>query len=781
MKKYAHVIALLFVIGLAYYSFYSLMPNKISGLETPNTQFSTARALEHLKVIAAEPHYLGSPGHAKVRDYIKGELEALGLSVAIQEGYNFRSNWGSLVKPKNILAKIKGSESSKALVLLSHYDSRSSHSLGASDAGSGVVTILESLRAYLAAGNTPKNDIIICITDSEELGLDGAELFVNNHPWAKDIGLVLNFEARGSGGPSNMIVETNGGNKNLIKAFAKANPDYPVASSLMYSIYKLLPNDTDSTVFREDGDIDSFFFAFIDDHYDYHTINDNYQNLNRNSLEHQGSYLMPLLDYFANADLASLKAEEDNVYVNLPIVKFVTYPFSWILPMLILAWVCFLALVFWGIKKDSFSLASLLRGGLPFILGLLGAALITYLGLMLVYFIYPHYNEIQHDFPYNGHYYIITFVMLSLAWLFFSYKKWGKQMESKHFLAIPILLWLIINTVVYTELKGAAYFIIPVFFALVAFAYSIKKESTNPLVLVVLCAPAVLVFSPLVQFFPVGLGLEMVIASAGLTALIFGLVSPVLGVLPFTKQVAQVCFALGVIFLITAHIQSDFTAERPKPNSLVYYQNNVENQAYWLTFDNILDPWTSSVLGENPVQADTLVENAAGSKYNTGYTYGKITDNKNIASALVRKEHNPILPDSNYMRITVVPQRSVQKITIYADTIYKFSRLAYNGNHVPLDKDSLVWSKRGNRYMGTYNIADRDSLEIAFSTPTGLAPEFTFIEYSYDLMERSEFDLAPRDSTMIPKPFVTSDAVVTVSTIKTRELQTVAQDTLILE
>jgi Zn-dependent M28 family amino/carboxypeptidase len=45
-----------------------------------------------------------------------------------------------------------------------------------------------------------KNDIII-FSDAEELGLNGAALFVTQHKWAKDIGLVLNFEARGSSGP----------------------------------------------------------------------------------------------------------------------------------------------------------------------------------------------------------------------------------------------------------------------------------------------------------------------------------------------------------------------------------------------------------------------------------------------------------------------------------------------------------------------------------------------------------------------------------------------------
>jgi len=49
---------------------------------------------------------------------------------------------------------------------------------------------------------------------------------------------------RGSGGPSYMLIETNRGNANLIKEFTKANPEYPVANSLAYSIYKMLPNDT---------------------------------------------------------------------------------------------------------------------------------------------------------------------------------------------------------------------------------------------------------------------------------------------------------------------------------------------------------------------------------------------------------------------------------------------------------------------------------------------------------------------------------------------------------
>jgi Zn-dependent M28 family amino/carboxypeptidase len=57
------------------------------------------------------------------------------------EGYTL-TEWGNLVKSRNILARIEGtSNNSKALLLLSHYDSAPhSYSNGASDAGSGVAT-----------------------------------------------------------------------------------------------------------------------------------------------------------------------------------------------------------------------------------------------------------------------------------------------------------------------------------------------------------------------------------------------------------------------------------------------------------------------------------------------------------------------------------------------------------------------------------------------------------------------------------------------------------------
>jgi len=282
-------IIILFLAIASWLSIFSLQPFIISNLNEKPKNFSTLRAYEHVKQISKKPHYIGSKNHSVVRNYLIDELEKLGLTVQTQKGFSL-SNMSTLTIPENIIARIEGTdETGKALLLLSHYDSAVHSSYGASDAASGVATILETLRAFKVKGKNPKNDIIILFSDAEEVGLNGAKLFAKKHPWAKDVGLVLNFESRGSGGPSNMIIETNYGNKNLINTFSKAKPEFPVASSLMYNIYKLLPNDTDSTVFREKLDVPSFFFAFIDDHYEYHTAQDIPENLDKKSLAHQGS------------------------------------------------------------------------------------------------------------------------------------------------------------------------------------------------------------------------------------------------------------------------------------------------------------------------------------------------------------------------------------------------------------------------------------------------------------------------------------------------------------
>ncbi len=776
-QRYAFL-SFLLVLGLVYYSFYSLMPRKGTPAALPETEFSTERALVTLKEISKAPHYHGSKEHERVRQFLLAELQNLGLETQEQEGFNLTPNSGGLDKPKNVMGRWKGTGNGKALLLLSHYDSALVPSYGASDAGSGCVTILESLRAYKASGKTPANDIIVLFTDAEEIGLDGAELFVNEHPWAKDVGLTLNFEARGSGGPSNAIVETNHGNANLIKAFKEANPKHPVASSLMYSIYKMLPNDTDSTIFREDGDIDGFFFAFIDDHFDYHTANDNFENLDRNTLQHQGSYLLPLLHYFADADLSSLTSEEDYVYVNFPFVNMIIYPFSWILPMLLVAVLLFLLLLGYGIKQKRLKGKEIGKGFVPFLISLVVASLAGYGGWKLLLTLYPGYDEIQHGFTYNGHQYIAAFVFLSLGVLFWCYRKFSKaEHTASHFIA-PLFFWIVINTSVYLYLKGAAYFVIPVFFGLVSLWVLIRQQKPSLLLLTLLSVPALFIFSPLVQFFPVGLGLEMLVASCLFTVLLFGLMLPVFGFYKSKKTLSILSFLFALVFLISAHFKSNFTDERQKPNSLIYYLDSDANESFWVTYDDVLDDWTRGYLGETPEEASKYVDNPSGSKYSTGYSYATRTPVKDITPFDLRMERDTVVNDLRHVVFTLLPRRNINQLSMYADKDIVFSSLAWNGKSVPQDSTGKIYSKRISNGLLRYLVADNDSLEVSYSIEKDTPVTFTAVEYSFDLLTNSQFSINQRPANTMPKPFIVTDAVAVKRTFSVDDIPRPINDSI---
>jgi hypothetical protein len=761
MKRLQSIISFFLIIGLVYLSFYSLMPQNGTPASIAETEFSTERALIPLKEITKAPHYIGTAEHARVRAYIVAHLKGLGLETEIQEGFIMNPKWKSLDKSKNILAKIKGSGNGKSLLLLSHYDSALTPSFGASDAGSGVVTILETIRAYKASGKTPKNDIIILFTDAEEVGLDGARLFVENHPWAKNVGIALNFEARGSGGPSNMIVETNGGNKNLINAFMEADVKFPVASSLMYSIYKMLPNDTDSTVLRKGGDIDGFFFAFIDDHFDYHTANDNFENLDRNTLQHQGEYLLPLVHYFADADLSSLKSTEDHVYINVPVLKMISYPFAWIVPMLILAILLFFVLIVYGLNKRVLSGKTMARGFVPFLLAIVCCGLIGFYGWKLLLVLYPQYLEIQHGFTYNGHTYIAFFVLASLAILFGMYHRYSKNINVASLLIAPLTFWIIINVLVAIYLKGAAFFIIPVFLGLLSLWLLIRQEKPNLILMVAIGTLAIFMFAPLIQFFPVGLGLKMLVASCLFTALLFGILLPVFGFYKMKQILSAVFILVAIVFFIKAHLASDFTAERQKPNSLVYYYDADTEVNYWATYDKILDDWTKGYLGENPEEAANYITYASGSKYSRGYSFAVEAPPKNIPLFEAVLNKDTIINDIKKRTFTIIPNRNVNQISLYVEEGIKFDFLSFNGQSLPLNNNENSASQKiKSKELVRYYVSDKDSLEVSYEVSKEQQVSFTVMEYSYDLLDHPQFSINKRAENMMPKPFVVTDAIV---------------------
>lgn len=731
------------------------MPDYGKDADSAPDRFSTDRAMTHVEQLAREPHAVGFPGHARARAYVISELKKMGLETQVQEGYT-AGDWGNLSKATNIMSRLEGKGNGKALLLLSHYDSNPHSSLGASDAASGVATVLEAVRAYLESGRVPENDIIILFTDAEELGLNGADLFVDRHPWAKEVGLVLNFEARGSGGPSYMLIETNRGNSKLVERFSAANVEYPVANSLVYSIYKMLPNDTDLTVFREDADIEGLNFAFIDDHFDYHTALDRADRLDRNTLAHQGSYLMPLLDHFSEADLGDIKSLKDDLYFNLPFFKLVHYPFEWIWPMFGLAVLAFLVLLALGLKKDRLSSKGMLKGFAPLLLTLAINGLAGYSCWMVITWWYPGFGDMLHGFTYNGYTYIAVYVALSLAVCFYIYHKYRK-IGTPDLLVAPILIWLSICGLLAVYVPGGSFFIIPVFGLLAGFMVCLEQKEPNPFMLVFLALPAVLILSPFVKMFPVGLGLKMMAASTLLTTLLFYMALPFFGTLKSKGRLSYIFLLLFFGFGISSHIQSDFNEQRPKPSSLVYMYDADTDTALWATYDKQPIGWNGQFLGEHRKKAERL---GLSSKYGTRLSFVSDAPKKNIPLPYIEKTRDTLIGEDRLVELCITPERDVNRLDVHTNGVpIKAARV----NRIELSSHYL--GNRGSKLV-THYISNNDFTELELRFPKDSVLQLSIHEASNDLLTHPEFSIPDRPQNSIPMPFVLNDAVTTIKTVR---------------
>ena len=306
----------------------------------PDTVFSAMRAMKHVAQIAQRPHPIGSVDHDRVRDYIVGQLSALGLSPQIQVTTAIGTRYQEAGRVQNILARLPSTHpNGKAVLVMVHYDGVEAGPAAADD-GAGCAALLETLRALRARKQPLANDIIALFTDGEEAGLLGSAAFVREHPWAKDAGVVLNFEARGTSGRSFMF-ETGAGNLDAARALRSAGD--VTAGSVFATIYRMLPNDTD---FSETAvlDLPGLNFAFADGVERYHTSRDDLAHLNPGSLQHHGLQMLATARIFGTEQLPRARTG-DGVFFDLPIIGLVVYPEGLELPLAIIALVLVVILV----------------------------------------------------------------------------------------------------------------------------------------------------------------------------------------------------------------------------------------------------------------------------------------------------------------------------------------------------------------------------------------------------------------------------------------------------
>ncbi len=292
------LVALMWLV-LAFLTVVAYAPPSPRPTTLPDTAFSEARARVFLKELVGDdiPHPVESSQNEIVREHILSTLRGFGYAPEVQTAEVNDQN-GFPVTVHNILVRRRGSHPGPAVMLVAHYDSVPPGP-GASDDAASVAIILENSR-MLRSLPPFRNDLILLITDGEERGLLGAHGFVDAHPWAQDVKVVINLEARGTSGRS-LLFQTSDKDAWLIALYART-VHQPTTSSLYAEVYKRLPNDTDFTVFKEHG-MEGYNFAFIRDARSYHTARDNLANSDPGSLQHQGDNAWLLLTALADFNL----------------------------------------------------------------------------------------------------------------------------------------------------------------------------------------------------------------------------------------------------------------------------------------------------------------------------------------------------------------------------------------------------------------------------------------------------------------------------------------------
>ena len=563
------------LIGLTALCAYSVArvtrPPSVVPATSPDTVFSAERAMHDVEAIAVRPHAMGMPDHDRVRDYIMGRLVALGLKPQLQTTTAVGTRYQEAGRVQNILAWMPGaSATGEAVLLVVHYDGVEAGPAAADD-GAGCAALLETLRALRARKEPLAHDVIALFTDGEEAGLLGAAAFVREHPWAKDVAFIMNFEARGTTGRSYMF-ETGTGNRDAVSALRAAGD--VTAGSVFTTIYRALPNDTDLSELSLLG-VPALNFAFADGVQRYHTGNDDVAHLDPRSLQHHGAQMLAVARKVANEDLPRPKTD-DAVFFDLPLLGLVVYPIGFAIPLAAVALV--LAVIVVRRQLKGIGVGALAMVAAVAISGLIGWTV-----------------RLQGPAMWSGTF-AAALALAVVAINLFIYAWATRWSPDAH--AGALVVWLLIAILTSIAAPGASYlFTWPLLFVLVA-ARAGREVAWWVAAAVTLLLLAGLAYT--IAAIMLGVAGPGSAALAVVTTLIVWLCAPLVmrtaGGRRRSWPLPAACASAAAVFAVVGATTSGPSASTPLPSALVFAQNADGGDALLGSLDGT-NAWTERVLG----------------------------------------------------------------------------------------------------------------------------------------------------------------------------------------
>jgi hypothetical protein len=508
---------------------------------------------------------------------------------------------------KNILVRIDGTApTSRAVVITAHYDSVVTGP-GAGDDGMSVAAMLETLRT-LQAGPSPRNDLIFLFNDGEEAGLIGSTAFVEQHPWAKDVGVVFDFD-RSDGRGAAILSWTAAHDGWLVQEIANASPGTVATSA-----------DNDSKRQEHENDLHAFAAAeFTGAHFDnvsgstrYHTMGDNLANADARALQVEGNAMVALMRHFGSLPIGGETKAEDEVFFSLFGGEVVHYPIAWALPLALLAFLGTFGVIGLGVWRGRLSARGLAGALVVLALGTLAAVGAALLAGQLILALHPESQVFSESDFYGQGFYMGALYALTVALALALWSWLGRRLDAAY-LAVATLFWLaVLALLLGVVLPHASYLVTwPALVGVLALAVFLGlpgdgswRSWARGAALLVPALVALGFLTPVLYVatldgFEAGLADKVVIL-----VLLLGLLTPQLSVvgqtvrrrwLPAAATLLTALIGLGL--LVAGNAASGYDAAHPRPDTLFYALNADSGEASWATLDPELDQWTKQFLG----------------------------------------------------------------------------------------------------------------------------------------------------------------------------------------
>ncbi|MEV6347703.1 M28 family peptidase [Actinoplanes sp. NPDC051851] len=745
----AAVLAVLALLGFA--AINAIRPPSAVPTSAPASAFSASRAFSHVRVIAARPHPVGSPANDEVRAYLVDTLRGFGLGPQVQDtvsaqGGELSASAGGvgLAHVRNVITVIPGSASTGRIFLVAHYDSAQTGP-GGNDDAAGVAAILETARA-LTSGGKLRNDVVLVLTDAEEACLCGAQAFVTQSPLAKDGGVVLNLEARGSSGPAIMF-ETSDRNGRLVEAYSHA-PD-PVGTSFAVEIYRLLPNDTDFSAFRAAA-FTGLNSAYIDGAAVYHAPADTPESMDQDSLQHHGGNALAVTRELGGRDLSALRGGGDATYFPVPGLL-VRYPGALVRPLAVIALLAVALLALLARRRGRLRLRRLAVAGATALIPIVAGAAFAQGLWALLTIVRPEYAALPID-PYRPLWYRLAVIALAALAVLLWYALLRRRLGPVT-MATAGLGWLaVLGAVLSAVTPGGAYLAtLPALAGALTGLLALHLRGPVAAVAITLgSAVAVVILVPTVWMLFPALGMKLAAAGAFLTVLLGFATLPVIDLIHPSAEPVQglgaararrrgvfpsLVAALTALACTIAGLAVDRSdAAHPSLTHLMYALDADTNTARWLSAEASTQEWTSQYVSGGPVAVGDTLPAFGDEKLRVGPAQAAA-----LPAPVITVVSDHVTPEGRELKLLLTPQRTVRFVTLHVAATSTVSRAVVGGQSVPADRSA----GHGWGFGFVFHAPPTTGVEITLVVDGSAPVEFRTMDASDDVTAMPGFQARP--------------------------------------